>query len=56
MERELRVLRNLGSVARSLEMLGETDLAEELDGIRRDLFDRYQVLLSDAVCDGEFDV
>lgn len=55
MERELRVLRSLGGVARSLEFLGETDLAEELDGIRRDLLDRYQALLRDAANDGVFD-
>lgn len=51
MERELRVLRNLGNIARSLECLGVPDLAEELDGIRRELFDRYEALLRDAASD-----
>lgn len=54
MERELRLLRHLGSLAHSLESLGERDLADEIAGIRRDLFDRYEALLRDAASEGDF--
>jgi hypothetical protein len=53
MERELRLLRRPGRLTHSLESLGETDLAEEIAGIRRDLFDRYESLVRDAASDGD---